>query len=373
MKVLVWDLPTRIFHWGLALSFTICYFTADSDEWLDIHVFFGYLALALILFRILWSLIGSRYARITSFLYSPKAAIQYLVDLVSGHPQRYIGHNPIGSYAIYLLILLGILASLTGLLVLGAEEKHGLLANIATFEIGEQAKELHELFANTMLAIVLMHIAGVAFESWKHQENLARAILDGKKVGEASSTSVAQHKLIGGLLVLGAVIFGVSYFSGYWFATKKAPYQVFVGVKLPDDPVWREECGACHLAFHPSLLPARSWHALMEKSAEHFGEDLAFEPDVSKSIEKFLIANASERHATEPAYKIDTSLAPNETPLKITDTPYWKEQHQEIEAAVWSQAAVGAKSNCEACHLDASQGTFEDAAMRLPDGDNTKK
>jgi hypothetical protein len=135
---------------------------------------------------------------------------------------------------------------------------------------------------------------------------------------------------------------------------------------LPDNTTWREECGECHLAYHPTLLPARSWQKLMAGQGEHFGEDLALDDATTKEITAFLVKNAAESRLSEPAWKISSTTPPDQTPLRITATPYWKKKHKDIPEIIWQLPKVKNKGNCGSCHLDAEQGTFEDSGMRLP-------
>jgi hypothetical protein len=104
----------------------------------------------------------------------------------------------------------------------------------------------------------------------------------------------------------------------------------------------------------------------MDRQDDHFGEKLGLEPAMAGAILDFLRKNAAETALTEPAYKINRSIPAGETPLRITETAYWIEKHRDIGEQVWKHPKVGSKANCGACHLDAEQGTFEDAAMRLP-------
>jgi len=104
----------------------------------------------------------------------------------------------------------------------------------------------------------------------------------------------------------------------------------------------------------------------MAGQGSHFGSDLALDATVQAAILEFLVANAGENSPREAAYKIRESIPPSETPLRITQTPYWLAKHSDIEQSVWNLPSVKSKANCAACHLDAEAGTFEDAAMRIP-------
>jgi cytochrome b len=119
--ILIWDLPTRVFHWTLAASFFIALATGDSDRFRDIHVFSGYVVLGLIGFRIVWGFTGSRYARFRSFLFRPGAVVAYVADLLASRASRHLGHNPAGGWAVLAMLALGLLICVSGLVVLGAE------------------------------------------------------------------------------------------------------------------------------------------------------------------------------------------------------------------------------------------------------------
>src|SRR4030065_1551235 len=139
-RILVWDIPTRVFHWLLALSFAGAYLTAESERYRDIHVVLGYTLLGLIGFRLLWGFFGTRYAQFRSFLFSPGEVVAYGRSLLRGKPAHYVGHNPAGSMAIWLLLGLGILTGATGVM---------LFQDIG----GEGVEELHEFADNATLAI----------------------------------------------------------------------------------------------------------------------------------------------------------------------------------------------------------------------------
>ena len=92
-RILIWDIPTRLFHWTLALSFLGTWLTTESDQWLSVHVFLGYLMMALVGFRLVWGLVGSHYARFGSFWFGPRDAFAYLKKVFAGTAERHIGHE----------------------------------------------------------------------------------------------------------------------------------------------------------------------------------------------------------------------------------------------------------------------------------------
>jgi cytochrome b len=364
--VLVWDLPTRVFHWTLVVCFFSAMATGDPDRFRDLHVYFGYVVLGLLCFRIFWGLAGSRYARFKDFLYGPRAAIAYVADVIASRAARHVGHNPAGSVAIYLLLALGLVICVTGIVVLGAEEARGVFKSLADRPLGEFTKGLHEILAWLMLALVLAHIGGVVVESLVHRENLARAMFTGHKIAGAGEGIGSNHPWVA-LLIL-ACVAGSALWLIHWRlinipGLEQLPY---VGRQLPDNIRWRESCGSCHGPFHPTLLPARSWTAHLDSPNNHFGMQWQFDAKTLAEIRTFLQQNSAETEMTEAAYRINKSIPAAVTPLRITETAFWIEKHGRIDDATWSDPAVGSKSNCRACHRDAGYGTYDDAAIRLP-------
>jgi len=365
-SVLVWDAPTRVFHWTLVICFVLAIATGDPDRFRDLHVFFGYVILGLICFRIFWGFAGSRYARFNTFLYSPLAAIAYMGEVLTGRADRHLGHNPAGSVAIFLMLALGLLICVTGIVVLGAEESQGMFRSLTDRPLGEFTRVLHEALAWLMLAFVLAHVGGVVVESLVHRENLAKAMFTGRKIGGAGDGIGSSHPRIAVAIIVCAAS------SALWLlhwrlidipGLEQLPY---VGRHLPDNQTWRDRCGSCHGTFHPSLLPARSWTALLDRPDNHFGLAWDFDTKTLAEIRTFLRQNAAEADMSEAAYKINKSIRADLTPLRITETAFWIEKHARIDKRMWSDPAVGLKSNCRACHRDADYGTYEDAAIRLP-------
>jgi cytochrome b len=171
-KVLVWDLPVRAFHWLLVVAFIGAFVTAESERYRQLHVALGYTVLGLLLFRLVWAFTGSRYARLSSFAFGPKAVLAYLRSMLSGAPTRYIGHNPAGSWSIYVIVVSGFVTGVTGYAL---DSETG----------GRWTEVLHEGAANTMLAVVILHLIGVIASSILHRENLAKAMITGYKLGKS--------------------------------------------------------------------------------------------------------------------------------------------------------------------------------------------
>ncbi len=169
-RILVWDVPTRVFHWALAISFAGAMITQDMERLRLVHNTFGYTMLGLVGFRLVWGIIGTRYARFSSFIPTPSKVLGYVRSMVSRSPIHTIGHNPIGA--------LGIIAMLT--LTVGTAVS-GILLDAGFAE--DLVEEVHEAMANGLLVVVGIHIAGVLFSSIAHKENLIRPMFSGFKFG----------------------------------------------------------------------------------------------------------------------------------------------------------------------------------------------
>ncbi|MFT7461467.1 MAG: cytochrome b [Planctomycetota bacterium] len=188
-QIKVWDIGVRIFHWSLVLFYTIAYISEDIEL---IHVYAGYVVLGLILFRVLWGLIGTKYARFNDFIFGKKVAFVYFKSLFTKNPKHYIGHNPIAGWMILALLITIFLVAWTGLLLYAdtgkgplAEVNVELISRAYADDDGEQSEsiweEIHEVLASLTLLLVCVHVAGVLLSSIIHGENLIRSMITGYK------------------------------------------------------------------------------------------------------------------------------------------------------------------------------------------------
>lgn len=186
-QIKVWDAFVRFFHWSLASAFFIAYMTEEA--FLVVHTQAGYLILAWIILRIIWGLVGSPYARFSNFLYRPKVIFQFLQDTLQRKARRYLGHNPAGGVMVVALLVSLLMTTISGILLLGAEEQAGPLASWfrPMGEYGGALEATHEFFAHSTLMLVIIHLAGVLVESLIHKENLVSAMLSGFKVAKPNS------------------------------------------------------------------------------------------------------------------------------------------------------------------------------------------
>ena len=166
-RVRVWDLGVRLFHWSLVAMVTLTYLFDDPRK---LHQTLGYVVIGLIAFRLIWGVVGTRHARFASFVPGPRQLIGYLRDMAKGREARYLGHNPAGAVMIaaLLLTLIGVGAS-------------GYMMGMDAYFGEEWVEELHEALVNFLLVLVICHVGGVIYSSWRHRENLIVAMITGEK------------------------------------------------------------------------------------------------------------------------------------------------------------------------------------------------
>jgi cytochrome b len=201
-SVKVWDPLVRLFHWSLVAAFAIAWLSGDEES--RLHELAGYAVIGLVLVRIVWGFVGTRYARFSDFVYHPSTVLDYAREMLVGKPKHYLGHNPLGGMMILALLVSLLAAGATGLALQGAEQGTGPFASLSSGatvtmpgiiatavadddnDEGDEGseeiwEELHEFFANLTLLLVALHIAGVIIGSLVHRENLVRAMFTGRK------------------------------------------------------------------------------------------------------------------------------------------------------------------------------------------------
>jgi cytochrome b len=362
--VRVWDLPTRLFHWLLVALVAAGVFTGfvAPEWWMGVHIWAGYGLVALMTFRLVWGIFGSEYSRVVSFIYPPRDTLEHLRGLLLLRPPHYVGHNPTGALMVFALTGALIALVVTGLLALGGEEKQGPLSAVIGYSLGSAAKRVHLWLTMLLLAMVAGHVAGVVAESVLGHDNLVCAIITGwKKLPPAApvpAPRAARPVLAAALL---AVLVAGAGTTLHWLSRIPPPPSLRA---LPRNPLYDKECGACHYAFNPGLLPASSWAGLMTGLRQHFGEDASLDEASTRTLAAWLVENAAETFDTESANRFRI-VAPDD-PYRISATPYWARKHADIPPAVFARKGIGSKVNCPACHRDAEGGRYDDQAIAIP-------
>lgn len=186
-ELFVWDVPTRVFHWSLVTLVVIAWVTSEteSDYLVQIHLLAGYLVLGLLLFRLIWGFVGTRYARFYDFVRPWRVVRDYAKQLVAFRPPHSIGHNPLGGWMVVLLLV--VLAGVVATGLFGGEssngqiESAGPLAHYVSVATASELIEMHEALFNILLVLVAIHIAGVMADIVLTRDNLVRAMVTGYK------------------------------------------------------------------------------------------------------------------------------------------------------------------------------------------------
>ncbi len=358
-RVRIWDAPTRVFHWTLAGCVAGDWLTRDAGQ-LDVHEFLGYAIGALVAFRLVWGFAGTHWARFASFAYSPLSAWRYLAALLRGRQGHYLGHNPAGSWSIYVLLTLAGLEVVTGLVTLGAEKRQGMLAGWFGYRVGDIAHAAHQWLAYAMLAVVGVHILGVLVGCLADRQNLVASMLTGSKRAEGAIAPVQPRRGVALALALALGLGALAYFRAYPLAGR-AQRDRLAGAGV-GRCYGRSECGDCHLPYHPSLLPERSWSKMFAEQQSHFGEDLGLSGQTLRHLQAYAARNAAEALASPLAWKMATTIAAAGAPLRISDTPYWVQRHARLDEAIWKRVH---RSDCGKCHRDAEAGRFAPGAIDI--------
>lgn len=183
-KYRVWDLPSRLSHWTIA-GLVLLQFGSGLFELLpmSVHIWCGYLLLAVVLFRILWGFFGSQSARFSTFLRGPAAVIRYARTIPSEKPSHWPGHNPLGGWSVVLLLALTLVQVVSGLFAGHAGEPAGPLANIADRDLAHALHDLHESLFWLLMVLVVVHVAAGVFY-WLHKrENLIGPMFGNGRLG----------------------------------------------------------------------------------------------------------------------------------------------------------------------------------------------
>src|SRR5487761_1638043 len=180
-KIMVWDAPTRLFHWLAAVLVAAAYVTWRLN-WMEWHAYVGYALLALVVFRLLWGFFGSETARFANFVASPRAAIHHLAGLFRREPDRQVGHNPAGGYMVLLLLALLLGETLTGIYSYNDVADVGPFTEMAPASVANFITDLHDTLWQALLAAVVLHVLAVAFYWAVKGQNLISAMITGRKM-----------------------------------------------------------------------------------------------------------------------------------------------------------------------------------------------
>ncbi len=363
-RTYVWTLPTRLFHWLFVVLIVASWISTSEDRWLDIHAALGSAVGALLFFRIVWGLMGPKYSRFGDFDFRFEALKAYLGGLLDSS-RRPLGHNPAASYVMAAMLATAVLSVLSGTVAYGVAENKGLLAflHAAGYRDMEAFEEIHEFFVNLLWVLIAAHVMGVMADRLLHpQDRTLTSIIDGHKHIEGDNAVLSWLQKMVALFGIG----GTVALLVYSLSIPDNPIVASNNKKIDytrESPVFANECGSCHTLYPPTLLPGESWGKLMANLSDHFGDDASLDPADHRSVSEYLYAHSAERSTQEMSVKMMKSLQ-NRDIIAMTQTPFWKETHENIPAEAFESGNVKSRANCKACHSDVEQGLIEDSAIK---------
>jgi cytochrome b len=211
-KIVIWDVPTRLFHWLTAVLVLAAYVTWRLN-WMDWHAWSGYAVLALVLFRLLWGFFGSDSARFARFLAAPRTVLRYLSHIGRRERDRQAGHNPAGGWMVLLMLVLLLGETLTGIYVNNDVAVEGPFTQLVRAPLADLITDLHDIFWQILLVAVVLHILAVIFYWAIKRHNLVLPMITGRKLlapGMTPPTMAGPLRalllLCGGVLITAALV-----------------------------------------------------------------------------------------------------------------------------------------------------------------------
>lgn len=198
----VWDLPTRLFHWILVVLITVMALTGWLGK-LDLHMLVGQGVLALVLFRLIWGFTGNRYARFCGFVTGPAGALRYAASLFSSGSDRHVGHNPLGGYAVLLMLGLILLQAGSGLFTSDDIVVDGPLYHLVSGSTGSLLSTIHRIGIWALVTVIAIHVMASLFYLFVKRDNLIGAMITGRKMAPATADAgPGGSPLLAALLLL---------------------------------------------------------------------------------------------------------------------------------------------------------------------------
>lgn len=214
-RVALWDLPTRLVHWALVLLIPFSWWSAEEHH-MDWHRWSGYAVLGLLLFRLIWGVVGSSSARFADFVRGPRAVIAY----ARGRDGKPLGHNPLGGWSVVALLVVLVAQVSLGLFAVDTDGlESGPLSHWVSFDGGRAAAEVHENMFNILVALVALHVAAVLFYLFVRRDNLIAAMLTGVKTVDTAPNRAPTIAPLGRALVVALVAGAIAWWVSRGFAT----------------------------------------------------------------------------------------------------------------------------------------------------------
>jgi cytochrome b len=209
-KILVWDIPTRLFHWLLVVLVAISFVTGHiGGNAMEIHEWSGFVILSLLLFRLMWGFFGSRQSRFVTFVRGPAAVLRYAKGIARGGKLRYLGHNPLGGWSILAMLITLLTQAVTGLFATDDILTQGPLYPWVSDATSHWLTRIHRLNQNLILVLIVIHLLAIFFYLFVKRENLIKPMIFGTKEWHESAQPSRANPAVA------AVIAGLAAFVVY--------------------------------------------------------------------------------------------------------------------------------------------------------------
>ena len=212
--VRVWDLPTRLFHWALALCVVGLVISANvGGNWMNWHLRLGYAVLTLLLFRVVWGLVGGHWSRFASFVYAPRTVLAYLRG--QSRPEHSVGHNPLGAFSVFALLAILLAQVGSGLFSDDEIAFTGPLVALVSGDTVSLATSYHKNVGKfIVIGLVALHLLAIAFYKLVKKQDLVRPMIVGDKavpapVPQARDTTGTRMLALVILLLCAAAVYGI--------------------------------------------------------------------------------------------------------------------------------------------------------------------
>ena len=220
-KILIWDLPLRLFHWLLVIIISGAWYTSDQDnDLIDYHLLFGYVALGLIIFRLFWGFLGTTHSKFSEFTPTPKKIIYYIKHFKASQSIDYAGHNPLGALMVIFMLAIILLQAISGLFMNDDIFTSGPYYGSINESIEEALMFFHRNSFNVILGAIALHLLAILFYRVVKKKRLVAAMITGKKPSEdvAQKEGIKHSKLIVACIIALAVTAFV-----YWLVILNVP------------------------------------------------------------------------------------------------------------------------------------------------------
>lgn len=349
-KVYIWPFALRISHFLMIISFFGAYFSEGF-----MHAFFGSLFGMLVILRIIWGFIGTKYSRFKDF--ELKGLFAYLKNALKAKHQNFIGHNPASSLFTLLLLFASVFLVVLGYLASGSEQGVGYFAfMLENYRSFAWIKGAHEMLANALLVVVCVHIFGAFLEQITSKGQAIKSMISGYKNSDEKVEFHKFHRLYSSIWLL-LILLSVFYLlspANTLFAPSLEP----VDYKA-QNASFAHECAQCHTLYAPFMQTSDKHEKIMANLENHFGDDASIDDETNKQILEFLCQNSAENSSSKWAIK----FAKNDD-IAITSSPFWQKAHENIDKEIFKREKIKSKANCSACHENIEKGLISKALIK---------